>query len=77
MDRGAWWDAVPGVTELDATEHIHTNTNYRSSIKVCIGKIKKKKKKEWSRPSGRTQYLSLEILVGLMGCRIVFVCLLE
>ena len=45
MDRGAWWDAVPGVTELDATEHIHTNTNYRSSIKVCVGNIKKKKKK--------------------------------
>ena len=44
MDRGAWWDAVPGVTELDSTEHIHTNTNYRSSIKVCVGKIKKKKR---------------------------------
>ena len=75
MDRGTWWAAVREVTELDTAEHAHTNTNYRSSIKLCVGKIKKKK--EWSRPSGRTQYLSLEILVGLMGCRIVFVCLLE
>ena len=43
MDRGTWWAAVREVTELDTAEHAHTNTNYRSSIKLCVGKIKKKK----------------------------------
>ena len=27
MDRGAWWAAVHGVTELVATEHAHTHTS--------------------------------------------------
>ena len=43
MDRGTWWAAVREVTELDTAGHAHTNTNYRSSIKLCVGKIKKKK----------------------------------
>ena len=43
MDRGTWWAAVREVTELDTAEHAHINTNYRSSIKLCVGKIKKKK----------------------------------
>ena len=26
MNRGAWWAAVHGVTELDVTKHTHTHT---------------------------------------------------
>ena len=65
MDRRAWWAAVCGVTELDATAHAYTNTDYRSSIKLCVGKLKKKK--EWSRPLRNNTIFIIRNTSGVNG----------
>ena len=32
MDRGTWISTVHGVTELDMTEHIHTQCHYKGTM---------------------------------------------
>ena len=47
----AWnipWTEEPGGLQFVGSQswtHKHINTNYRPSIKLCVGKIKKKKKR--------------------------------
>ena len=36
MDRGAWQATVRGVTELDMTEHTHTQLRTNSVISVLL-----------------------------------------
>ena len=52
----AWnipWTEEPGGLQFVGSQswtHKHINTNYRPSIKLCVGKIKKKKKKNGPGP---------------------------